>query len=695
MIEILAPVGSPEHLPAAVRSGADAVYLGLKSFSARASAANFSQNELTEAVRYCHASGVRVFVTVNTIIRNGELSGFAEALRTCCGSGVDGAIIQDLAAAELIRCHCPDLPMHASTQMAVHNSAGVKRLEKMGFVRAVLARELSLREIAEVRKNTSIELEVFIHGALCVSMSGGCLASAFFGGRSANRGECAGPCRLDFRTDKSDYALSLKDLGGIDFAKRLDETGIDSLKIEGRLKSPEYVAATVHSLRTALDGGEYDRTLLEKVFSRSGFTDGYFTGRRTHEMFGRRDESGIAASKEVESRIHPLYRTEMPRVALSGKLILRPGPETHSAALTLSDGTNSVCCEGQAVEPTDSPLDAEAAKKAVSQLGGTPFYLAELGIDNPGGLSVRLGELKRLRRGAAEKLCALRSQIRPIEYRDTSDEQSRKSVFTVRPASPDDPFRINEILRFESVRQIPVGLCEESSLIVLPLSEIRKEPGIIAGFGHAAAELPYFISPSSEAKTLDGLCELKDRGLRFVRCENLGAAELAAGAGLIPCLGFGFNILNRVAFEKAVREFSAPVCELSVEHGAKDLYVYTDDFLRNAAPSAAAVVYGHVPLMRFRACPLRTDRGCENCPGQGELTDRTGRTSKIVCREKEFSEMLNSVPLYVADKKDFDGLVKTYYFTTESPERVSQILGLARSGMPFDGERTTGLYYKK
>ena len=283
--EILAPVGGREQLAAAVRSGADAVYLGIGIFNARRNAENFDDKTLAEAVSYCHAYGVKVHITLNTLVKDSELDDVADEIRYLALSGVDAVIIQDLAVAKLVREICPSLPMHASTQMTIHNLEGAKMAKELGFSRVVLARELTLGEIRKISENCGIETEVFVHGAHCMSLSGACYLSSILGERSGNRGLCAQPCRLEFLSGNRDHALSLKDMSYLDHVKELTECGIASFKIEGRMKRPEYVASAVTSLRNVLNGGSYDRNTLKNVFSRSGFTDG---GRSRRNRFRSR-----------------------------------------------------------------------------------------------------------------------------------------------------------------------------------------------------------------------------------------------------------------------------------------------------------------------------------------------------------------------------------------------------------------------
>lgn len=297
-IEILAPVGSQEMLHAAVFSGADAVYLGFSGFNARSGAGNFDADSLREAVGFCHARGVKVHVALNTTVYDEELADLAQAVKAVAESGADAVICQDLAVAQLIGRIAPQLPRHGSTQMSVHTLEGARMLKDLGFTRVVLARELSLAEVEHITKNCGIETECFVHGALCMSVSGQCYMSVFLGGRSGNRGSCAGPCRLPFDATPLPegrpgrlHHLSLKDNSVIDRLDQLQALGVASAKIEGRLRTPEYVAAAVSACLAGREGRAYDRDLLKNVFSRSGFTSGYLDGKIDGTMFGVRSEA--------------------------------------------------------------------------------------------------------------------------------------------------------------------------------------------------------------------------------------------------------------------------------------------------------------------------------------------------------------------------------------------------------------------
>ena len=426
-IEILAPAGSPEALTAAVRCGADAVYLGVGRFNARRAAHNFAPEDMPETVRYCHARGTAVHLALNTLVREDEMRDALALAEQACAWGVDALIIQDRGLARRIHAAAPDMPLHASTQLSCHTPSGVEELRDYGFSRVVLAREMSREEIAEC-VGLGCETEVFAHGALCMCVSGQCLLSAMLGGRSGNRGMCAQPCRLPFAPagggpagDRT--ALSLKDLCLLDYVEQLREAGVDSLKIEGRMKRPEYVAAAVTAYRAAADGQPVDRQLtedLQAVFSRSGFTDGYYRGRRDAALFGsRRREDVTAATAEVFSRLHRLYDRENPRVPLALTFTMRAGEPVR---LEGRSGDTAVQAEGPVPEAAvHRPLSAQRAAEQLRKTGGTPFLPPEVDCRMADGLTVPLSALNALRREVCDRLLDMRGETAPVSFTYTQE----------------------------------------------------------------------------------------------------------------------------------------------------------------------------------------------------------------------------------------------------------------------------------
>lgn len=315
--EVLSPAGSPEALEAAVKGGADAVYIGGKLFNARLNAKNFTDEQLVSAVKYCHKNGVRLYVTLNTLIYDKNMEEAIRYAHFLYKSGVDALIVADMGLAVKLREYIPDFPLHASTQASGHNTEAAEYFAKLGFTRMVCARELKKNDLTLLCKNSPIEIEAFVHGALCVSHSGQCLFSSLVGGRSGNRGECAQPCRLPYN---GGYPLSLKDNCLARHITELIECGVASLKIEGRMKSPDYVYAVTSTYRRLVDerrnATEAEIKNLEKVFSRSGFTDGYFTGRKDGNMLGIRTAENKTETSTAKIQIKQIKRT-LPKITLS------------------------------------------------------------------------------------------------------------------------------------------------------------------------------------------------------------------------------------------------------------------------------------------------------------------------------------------------------------------------------------------
>lgn len=400
--EILAPVGGEEQLNAALRCGADAVYFGLQNFNARRNADNFNGSNLKDTIRKCHEHSCRVYITINTIVFDDELEDVYKAVDTAAAAGADALIIQDFAVAAYAKEHYPKLKRFASTQMAVHNSAGVKALTSWGFDKVVLARELSLEEIKNIVKETGAEVEVFVHGAHCMSLSGNCYLSSIIGGRSGNRGLCAQPCRLDCEVCGRDHALSLKDLSYVEHIQELAQIGVGSLKIEGRMKRAEYVAAAVTACRNARDGKPYDLESLRSVFSRSGFTDGYLTGKRSLDMFGYRTKEDVVAAEKVLKDLAKLYEKEPQNVPLDIYFTAKNG---YPSELTVSDGENWISCKGDIPQAAKTlPMTKDGVKKNLTKLGGTIYYCDNFNAEIDEGIMLPISSLNELRRNAVAML---------------------------------------------------------------------------------------------------------------------------------------------------------------------------------------------------------------------------------------------------------------------------------------------------
>ena len=676
--EILAPCGSMESVYAAARCGADAVYLGIRQFSARANAENFSFGELKEAVRFLHARGITVHVALNTLMRDEELPKAVEALREVCRCGADAVIIQDLGFARLAEEFAPDIERHASTQMSVQTPTGFSLLERMGFETAVLPRELSESEIIEISERTTLRLEAFVHGALCMCVSGQCLFSAMLGGRSGNRGLCAQPCRLEFSAPGgTGHDLSLRDLSLIKRVSEIENCGVSLLKIEGRMKRPEYVAAAVSSLRSELDGerNEEIEKKLGAVFSRSGFTSGYFDGERGREMFGfRRKEDVLAADKDTLAGLRKLFEKEKPLYSVDFRFEAK-----RDLPMKLEAGCGEIRIEVQSESVPEAArtksTDVSFVVEKLSKCGGTIFSAGDIAVSIEDGLSISAKEINALRRAALEKIeerLAFRDEKRFFES-DLSFVSEKKN-------------RKNEriVVRFASASQVPNSLDGVSELI-FPL---RSEDEFLSlGFdGKLVAEIPRGIF-GMESEIRKSLEKAKEKGINAALCQTLDAVELAKEAGLEVFGGFGLNAFNSKSVE-VLEELGVSSLVLSAELSLKQA-----GSIRSEIPFGV-FAYGRLPLMLTRNCPIRNGLSCAECGKKSSLTDRKGVKFPVVCGGN-CSEILNSVPIYLGDKKDdINADFSLLYFTVENDEEAMNALESYKKGNGFNSEFTRGLAYR-
>lgn len=676
-LELLAPAGSPDALTAAVRAGADAVYLGAPGFNARQSAHGFTDEELAAAVAYCHVHSVKVHLALNTLVKQDELPAALKAAARACERGVDALIVQDRGLARRIHAAAPQMPLHASTQLSCHTPAGVDALRDAGFSRVVLAREMSAAEIAACA-GRGCELEMFVHGALCMAVSGQCYLSAMLGGRSGNRGRCAGPCRLPFhaaddaRPAEGDYALSLRDLA---LARRFDELaalGVCSLKIEGRLKRPEYVAAATACYAALRDGKRADEAALDRlqaVFSRSGFTDGYFTALRGSAMFGHRRREDVVAAENVLKPLRALYARENPRVPLTMTLNTTAG----AAHLTVSDGEHTVTASSAFEAGDRPPLPPERVAQQLRKTGGTPFFVQSV---TASGTIDSVAALNALRRNALTALEQKRGAAVPIPFSENIPPIIERKY---------PPF-------FSETRpRLLVRLARREQLTdeVKALADGWFLPPEDAGRGEAfGIEIPRGLFGTEEAMRR-ALSEARDAGVRYALVGNVGALPLAREAGLYPIGGFGLNITNRDALAAYAAE-GLTAATLSMELAFPEMA-----FAADSPIPTGLLLYGRQPLMLMRNCPRRAARGdrCDGCTPERGVTDRLGVTFPTAC-EGGCTELLNSAPLYWADRLREVPPCTFWllHFTVESPEEVATILRAYRRGdAPREGI-TRGLY---
>ena len=686
MREVLAPCGSAEGLEAALNSGADAVYLGLKQFSARKNAGNFSDEELADAAVECHKRGVKLYVALNTLIYDIELAKFADRVAAAAKAGADGLIIQDLGAARLAEMLFPKLPRHASTQMTLNSVCGVRAAEELGFSRAVIGRELSADEIKEISGETDIELELFVHGALCVCVSGQCYMSSVFGGRSGNRGLCAQPCRLDLTVGERHNVISLKDNSLIPRLNDEALRGIDSYKIEGRMKRPEYVACAVDACRRTLSGEQYDKERLEGIFSRGGLTESYYNGSMK-DMCGIRGREDVESSARALNGIKELYKAEFPRIETDifveiqeSKPISAVGKCRYGEARFISD-----------VVPETAkgvPLDESGVCARMSKLGGTQFYAGKVSASVGEGLYVSAAALNSLRRGLCGELektvlgsCTpkydqiYKGDLRSIGREFLNKKEMPKTVRYRAEVSDKELFEQTLELDFELI-YAPMGLVDDST----PDKD-------------RIAVIPPFILSGCEREVRERLLSLREMSFTKGLAHTLGHAYLLKECGFEILGGYRMNILNSLSAEVCA-EFGFSDITLSFEGAASAL-----EKISSPIP-AGILAYGRIPLMVTRRCPIADGKPCgrkdkfgsgEDCGGF--VTDRKGNKLSVLCGGNSV-ELLNPDVLIMSDKTDvlerFDFAILK--FTAE--DDPAKVLDMYKRKRKPEGKLTRGLYFR-
>lgn len=698
MMELLSPAGGWEAMVAAVQNGADAVYMGFGGLNARRSARNFTDEEFREAVAYCHLRGVKVYLTLNTLVTDRELPAAAEALKKASDMGVDAILIQDWGIWRLAREIAPDVPLHASTQMSLHTLGGACRAAELGLERVVLARELSRRDIHTITRGCPAEIEVFGHGALCMCYSGQCEMSAVIGGRSGNRGACAQPCRLPYGVNEKaagGHPLSLKDANLADYVQELEQMGVACLKLEGRMKRPEYVAVITGIYRRLLDEkrgpSREESRQLEAAFSRSGFTDGYYKGRTGPEMFGTRPENA-PEPKELFARAKAGYsREDSRRVPVDMVCTLRAG---EPVSLTASAGGHTVRAEGPTPEEArNRALTAEELQARLEKTGGTVFRPRETRVELEEGLMLPASAVNALRRQALEGLEAALAQP-PVRRTGTP------SPLPQAQPGPDAPVLTCSIMRPEQLTE-PLAQCET---VYVPAELLGKiDLNRWAEMTHICAVLPRIFRTEDQA-ALRALLQQHREHLSAVAIGNLGHLPIAEGLGLPLWGDLGLNLFNSesLLFWK----------ELGLEAAAVSMELRWQQIrdLRKVLP-CEAVVYGRLPLMIMENCVIRNQLGCRDagrdymdrspacrCGQENVLVDRTGAQFPLVGQWGHRCEIENSKVLFLADKPEWRQLGLTrarLRFTTESPEECVRVLRAYQGRSDYRPDQLTrGLFYR-
>ncbi len=651
--ELLAPAGSMEALYAAVSAGADAVYLGGKAFGARAFAKNFEEAELRRAVSYCHLHGVRLYVTVNTLVYEREMEAWLSFCRSLYAMGVDALIVTDLGGISLLREQLPEMELHASTQMGIHNSEGVGVCEALGLSRAVIARECSLSDMREMVEKSPLELEVFLHGALCVCHSGQCLFSSLVGGRSGNRGECAQPCRLPYGEGK--YPLSLKDMSLARHIPALIDAGVCSLKIEGRMKSADYVYGVTSIYRRLLDerrgASDAEENALSALFSRGGFTDGYFVGR-LGGMTGVRSEEQKEESRALGKReFSPM------RVPAKGEAVFRLGAPSR---LTLSAGGRRVTVCGEApVAAISAPLKREELSARLCKMGNTFLSLSAdaLSIEMDESINLSPAAVNALRRAAAEALENFDREM-PAEF-------SAPARF---PHSEEKPLRTALFYKPEVLLSLSDVERRWADILFVPLMQYDS------AFGATGVAIPFAVMEREIAEVRARLADAAAQGAKYALVSNLSHIPLCRAAGLIPVGDFRMNLYNPFA--------AAALRSLGVARSLASLELTVP----RARGVGGAVVYGRAPLMITERCFVKENAGCAAC-GSFAFTDRRGMRFPVLREYAHRSLIFNSLPTYMGDKRgelSRGGVAHEHFiFSVEGADEIRRILAAYREGAPL------------
>jgi len=691
MIELLAPAGSMEALKAAVQNGANAVYLGCGSFNARQSAKNFTIQTLSEAVKYCHVRGVQVHLTLNTLVSDREMDEAAELIRQAATAGVDAFIVQDLGVVQLCRQIAPKTPIHGSTQMTIHSLPGVLLCAAWGMTRVVLSRELSREEIRYICEHSPIEIEVFAHGALCMCYSGQCYLSAAIGGRSGNRGRCAQPCRLPYGFGRSEhkYPLSLKDNCLVHYLRDLQEMGVASLKLEGRMKKPEYVATVTRVYRQALDEGNVTRSMekaLHDAFNRQGFTDGYYAGNIGPHMFGIRDDKSEdpAWAKAARESYEAVENALVP-------VKFRATITEHRSELIVRDPDGNICkARGDTPQMARTrPLLAEELQARLAKTGGTPFRCVDVQCRIEPGYTLSAASINAMRRDVLTQLMALRARR---ELPELGKPRKLRSVFGCR----EEPGLTVQITSRDQLTGRLLKLMPQ--MLYVPLHLVSEEPEL---YHHLVLDgqsigvvLPRIVHDSELDQLKQELRLARSVGIRDALVGNLGLLIPVRECGLRIRGDFGLNIFNSRAMDTC-RQLELASATLSFE--------MTLPQIRDVSKSVDTelLIYGRMPLMVTENCIMKNRTGACVCQqGPQKLVDRTGAEFPIIkdgrsCR----SVLLNGKKLSLLDRREDLSRLGLWglrlYFTTENAREVDRVLRDYWNGAPFEpGSCTRGLYLR-
>lgn len=680
-VEILAPAGSMECLRAAVAAGADAIYLGGTKFGARAYAQNLSEEDLVQAIEYVHIHGRKIYMTVNTLLKDRELNELYAYLLPYYKAGLDGVIVQDIGAVKFIGEYFPEMPVHASTQMTITNTLGADFLKRYGITRVVPARELSLKEIRDMKKQTGLEMECFVHGALCYCYSGQCLLSSMIGGRSGNRGQCAQPCRLPYQTEGKKPAdlMSLKDLCTIDILPELIDAGIDSFKIEGRMKHPEYVYTVVKMYRKYADQylklqkegkgkssyhvSEADKRELLATYQRRGYCEGYYYQHNGKDMVSlKRPKNGRDGSAEEKP-----WQDIKVQEKINGILTLSVG---NRAKLTVSCGDVTVECIGQEVQAAQKqPLDTARIEKQMRKTGNTEFIFDNLEILIEGNVFLPMQALNELRREGIEELT---EQIQ-MQYRR---EEAGCGMKTATAGFDSDADGVTETAgkkeccisaSVQNKAQLDTAVNSKIRYIYLEEDvEFEREDGV-----QYFLAMPYIFRENTIKRYEKMYTEIEKKydGILIRNWESYAWLKRHEYQKEIRS-DYNLYIFNRKTKEELRR--------LGIARGTASVELNDRELARIGIEEQVFIAYGYQPVMISAGCIQKTSASCDGKGGVLSISDRYQKKFAVrrYCRDC-YNVMYNSAPLFLADKaEEVHALAPAELrldFTTESSGQVKEI----------------------
>ena len=699
-VEVLAPAGSFESMKAAIAAGADAVYIGGSQFGARAYADNLDEDHMLEAINYAHLHGASLYMTVNTLVKEKELDSLFDYLNPYYMAGLDAVIVQDMGVFTYIREHFPDLDIHASTQMTITGAEGASLLKKMGASRVVTARELSLEEIARIHREVGVEIESFVHGALCYCYSGQCLLSSLIGGRSGNRGRCAQPCRLPYDVRKDDhscqprderYVMSLKDLCVLDILPDILEAGVYSLKIEGRMKSPRYTAGVVSIYRKYVDRylksgrkgyhvDPRDKKILLDLFDRGGFTDGYYVQHNGRDMVALKEKPAFRqGNQELFDYLDAAYVNAELKEPVTGSLVVEEG---KPVSLVLScidpDGENvTVQTEGTVVMTAQNqPMTEDKLRKQIQKTGNTPFQFTDLTISTVGNVFLPVQALNELRRTSLEKLERelLGKYRRESGKRETDDRSEKKTPKEMElHVLLDTPDGFDTVLELESVRELQLEADgfepDQWSAYAFSCHEAGKRCVLVLPVIFRTEAIRFF------EKNWQYLTEAGFDGLLVRSMEEIVYVKEKGFS--IPLFGdHNLYVFNQTAKET--------YDQMGLTRQTLPLELNSQELEQLGCQGMELVVYGYLPVMTSAQCIQKTTDRCTHRPGLLRMRDRTGKDLPVKNRCTFcYNTIYNPSPLSLLGQEHLIHRLAPdairLQFTWETKEQIRQIVQAYRA----------------